>query len=157
MKATQICHYSAKTHVCTVAALKDIFSHLPKAEQSCTFHLIPFIAQRKRLSCHRCSRRGQQSKCFFFFLLLSLRRLLTLLTLSFLLPFYLSLSLHTCSLIRLFPPVRRLHNAHQLFRGSLPVSPTCPIRAGLCTNGLLLYTCCRLRHTPETVGGMEGN
>lgn len=54
--------------------------------------------------------------------------------------FFCSLFLLPCSLICLFfPLVQCLHNAHQLFRGSLLVSPAYPIRAGLGTNGLLLY------------------
>lgn len=65
--------------------------------------------------------------------------------LIFSLPFFLfsflllTLSLALLSDLSFFPLVQCLHNAHQLFRGSLLVSPVYPIRAGLCTNGLPLY------------------
>lgn len=55
-----------------------------------------------------------------------------------------------------FPLVQRLHNAHQLFRGSLPVSPAYPIRAGLWTNGLLLYLLPAPTHSRDCRGGREG-
>lgn len=70
------------------------------------------------------------------------RSLAFLLTLFFSsLPFFLLLTLSPAVLSDLSPPllVQCLHNAHQLFRGSLLVSPAYPIRAGLCTNGLPLY------------------
>lgn len=51
-----------------------------------------------------------------------------------------------------FSLVQRLHNAHQLFRGSLPVSLLHPIRAGLCTNGLLLYLLPAPTHSQDSGG-----
>lgn len=78
-------------------------------------------------------------------LLASLSPLTHSLTLSFSLslPFFSFLSLTVSpallSDLSFFPLVQCLHNAHQLFRGSLLVSPAYPIRAGLCTNGLPLY------------------
>lgn len=62
-------------------------------------------------------------------------------SLPFFFPFLLlTLSPALLSDLSFFSPlVQCLHNAHQLFRGSLLVSPVYPIRAGLCTNGLPLY------------------
>lgn len=136
----------------------------------------------KRLKCHKCScsRRGQWQLLKLLLLpsLLpapyhspSLHISLTLLTLF--LSFFLTSSLLSCLSLSFsfahslpppllsdlsFPPVQRLHNAHQLFRGSLPVSPAYPIRAGLRTNGLLLYLLPAPTHSRDSAGegGREG-
>lgn len=97
----------------------------------------------------------------------SLHVSLTLLTLSLLLPlfssvflslFFLLLSLLLSDLS--FSLVRRLHNANQLFRGSLSFLSAYPIRAGLCANGLLLYLLpapahSRQRGVGEGAGGID--
>ena len=109
----------------------------------------------KRLKCHKrsCSHRGQwqHSEPLLPASLLpapyhshSMHISLTLLTLSFLFPRSSpSFSLVSFSSLALWsvssPCPASAHNAHQLFRGSLPVSPAYPIRVWLCTNGLPLY------------------
>lgn len=155
-------------------------THLPRAKQSpCTSHLIPFIAQRKDSSVTNApvpAEASGNSQSFCCFQASCLRLItVTLCTypllcslFSFLLPL-LSFSLsvlffsfsfaHSLSRALLsdlsFSLVQRLHNAHQLFRGSLPVSPAYPIRARLCTNGLLLYLLPAPTHSRDS-GGREG-
>lgn len=136
--------------------------HLPRYRLSpCTSHLIPIIAQRKDSSVTIApvpaeASGNSQSVCYFqtsCLCLITLTVCTYLLLCSrflshFLSPLLSSSPFSFSSLLALSPlllsdlsfsPVQRLHNAHQLFRGSLLVSPAHPIRAGLCTNGLLLY------------------
>lgn len=154
-------------------------THLPRAKQSpCTSHLIPFIVQRKDSSVTNApvpaeASGNSQSFCCFQ---ASCLRLITLTLFTYPLlcsPFSLLLPLLSCLFFFLvhslplpllsdlsFSLVQRLHNAHQLFRGSLPVSLAYPIRAGLCTNGLLLYLLPAPTHSQDSgwrgeMGGRE--
>lgn len=162
----KITQFSPKTHTWTAVMYKHTPLHLPRAKQNpCTSHLIPFIVQRKDSSVTNApvsteASGNSQSFCCFR---ASCQHLITLTpcTYPLLCTLFLSVFLTSALLFFFLLPclsdlvlslVRRLHNAHQLFRGSLPVSSAYPIRVRLCTNGLLLY----LLQTPAGGGGGGG-
>lgn len=154
----------------------DTYKHTLTQSKAESLHISSHSlhSAEKRLKCHKCScsRRGQWQLSKLLLLPSlppapyhshSLHISLTLLTLSLLVPlsspvflasFFLIPSLPLPLLSDLsFSLVQRLHNAHQLFRGSLPVSLAYPIRAGLCTNGLLLYLLPAPTHSQDSRGG----
>lgn len=158
-----------------------VLTDLPRAKQGpCTSHLILFIVQRRDSSVANAptpAEAGGNSQSFRCFQASCLCLItLTLCTYPLLCSLFMTSSLLWClslsffALLTLyllpllsdlsFSLVQRLHNAHQLFRGSLPVSPAYPIRARLCANGLQLYLLPAPTHSQDSggvgvVGGRE--